>query len=256
MLFFIRHDFLDGLLKGGDAGLSHLLQLLLEAHREYQTYVVGGGIDYDVYARVFLGSHYYPELETVAEKNEYRKAYSLLEYLLVSRKRLARESFAKADLTDEDVRVLLTHLVEGHTSISQCKRPSTRIYAPPQLNCKVREEDMWILAECAKEAHLFTETTTSAVMSNLMRGKLEKPLHANEIISVAYFFDQLCAIGLVHTYWQRSLENDKAILLRDRDKPHKATNYSSALNRGKAGYIPYKDVIDACVQYLKDKYKL
>ena len=250
MLFFIRHDFLDGLLKGGDAGHSHLLQLLLEAHREYQNLVASGAIVYDVYVTDFLGKHRYCEATSVPERNEYRRAYDLVRLLLGERKQLIREPFAMETLTEDDVKVLLEHFVNGDRSIGQHKRPSTRAYSLPELICKFPRDRMWLLADCANDAHFFTDKVELDDMLNLIQGKLPSPLRPDNLEGFAYFFDKLCEKGFIRGRWQMFFSIHGSILVKTKESTCRTTNFSSALSTAKRRGILYKERIDALLRHL------
>lgn len=56
-----------------DAGLDHLRQLLLEAHREYQEYMATGVMTPGVSAVRFLDGHHYAEDGNTSDKNLHRK---------------------------------------------------------------------------------------------------------------------------------------------------------------------------------------
>ena len=250
-LFFQR----EGLLFSykGETRKDWLHELLLDVHREYQTNVTGGLMTYKVFVQQFIDGHYYTKCASCEDKNAHRKALGLVNLLLTERQKLAMDFFNINVPNEVDLDDVVNALYHG-SSISA--RPNNRRVLPLDMDCKLQEEDMLLLADCANKTKLFKDThVTAAMMSDLMQGKLAVPLVASNLSGIVYLFDELSKLDVVTKRWQAVLEHDASILLQKGGKPQKATNYSSALNRAKAnpGFNNKAD-IDVLICHFQGKY--
>lgn len=113
---------------------------------------------------------------------------------------------------------------------------------------------MILLAECANHAAFFRNNIDAAIISGLLHCNLSISLVAENIMGIAYFFDQLSAMHFIKRNWQTVLEHCVTILLQDGDKPQRHTNYASALSRAKrSGCFRGVDIIDATLAHIRKK---
>lgn len=244
-----------------DAGLDHLRQLLLEAHREYQEYVTTGVMTPRVFALQFLDGHHYADDGNADGRNLHRKALGVVGILLTERTDLVGQFFSRTSLeapdVDEMIGLVYTERRYGEALNQESrKRASGRHNAVPSLNCRIKEEDMVLLAECANHASFFKEPVDAAVVSDLLHCRLSVPLVADNLMGFAYLLDRLSAVHLVGRNWQTALERCGAILLQGEDKPQRHANYASALSRARrSGCFRGVDVIDATLTHIIKKNK-
>lgn len=200
-----------------DAGLDHLRQLLLEAHREYQEYVTTGVMTPRVFAFQFLDGHHYADDGNADGRNLHRKALEVVGILLTERTYLVGQFFSRTSLeapdVDEMIALVYTERRYGEALNPESReRASGRHNAVPSLNCRIKEEDMVLLAECANHASFFKEPVDAAVVSDLLHCRLSVPLVADNLMGFAYLLDRLSAVHLVGRNWQTALERCGAIL--------------------------------------------
>lgn len=259
MLFFTGKEF-SPCHVNRDAGLDHLRQLLLEAHREYQEYVATGVMTPRVFAAQFLDGHHYAEERNAADKNIHRKALGAIGILLFERADLVKRFFSRPllEATDIDKVIFLVyteHSDDEKQNQETFKTASIRRLQDPKLSCAIRAEDMPLLADCANDACFFQKKVSAQEMNDLMDGILNIPLVAENLMGIAYFFDRLSAMNLVSHRWQTVLERNGSILLQGKDKPQSRSNYSSALNRTRRnGIFSHKDDIDIFMRHIHEKY--
>lgn len=241
-----------------DAGLDHLRQLLLEAHREYQDYVTTGVMTLRVFALQFLDGHHYAEDENAADRNIHRKALGAIGILLLERTDLVKRFFSQPSLEASDIdKVIFLVYTERRDDEKQnserCIKP-VKQEVIPSLNCRIKEDDMTLLAECANHAAFFKDMIDSATISDLLHCRLSVPLVADNLMGFAYFFDRLSAMHLVGRNWQMTLERCGVILLQGGDKPQRHENFASALSRARrSGCFRGVDVIDATLAHIIKK---
>ncbi len=259
MLFFTGKEF-PSCPADRDAGLGHLRQLLLEAHREYQEYVATGVMTPRVFAVQFLDGHHYAGDGDASDKNLHRKALGAVGILLSERADLVKRFFSMPSLEDRDIDRMIV-LVYTERRENEATNPGTSGTAPikrirePELSCAIQSEDMPLLADCANDAGFFQEEVTAQEMNDLMHGTLNAPLAAGNLMGIAYFFDRLSAMNLVSRRWQTVLERNGSILLQGKGKPQSRSNYSSALNRARcSGIFSHKDDIDILMRHIREKY--
>jgi hypothetical protein len=260
LLFFTRGEFPSRSVNR-DAGLDHLRQLLLEAHREYQDYVVTGAMSPRVFAVQFLaGHHHYGEAGTADEKNLHRKALGAVGILLLERADLVKQFFSKLSLEGHDIDkiIVLVYTERRDDELTESypeKTAPTKRVQEMKLSCTIRTEDMPLLADCANEAGFFHKKVTAQEMNDLVQGTLTTPLVAANLMGIAYFFDCLSAMDLISHRWQTVLEHNGSILLQGKNKPQSRSNYSSALNRARSnGFFSYKNDIDILMTHIRKKY--
>lgn len=211
-----------------------------------------------VFALQFLDGHHYAEDENAAYKNIHRKALGAIGILLLERTDLVKRFFTRSSLEDPDIDKVI-FLVYTERCDNEKQNPgrcikSVKQRAIPSLNCRIKEEDMILLAECANHAAFFKDMIDSATISDLLHCRLSVPLVADNLMGFAYFFDQLSAMHLVGRNWQMTLERCGAILLQGGKKPQRHENYASALSRARrSGCFRGVDVIDATLAHIIKK---
>lgn len=226
---------------------------------EYRDYVATGVMTPRVFAVQFLDGHHYVDAGTAADKNQHRKALGAVGILLLERTDLVKQFFSKPSLETSDVDKMIalvyTECRDDETSYREThKKTVLKAAIAPSLNCRVKEEDMVLLAECANQASFFKEIVDASTISDLLHCRLSAPLVADNLMGFAYFFDQLSAMHLVGRNWQTTLERCGAILLQGGDKPQKHENYASALSRARrSGCFRGVDVIDATLAHIIKK---
>lgn len=212
-----------------------------------------------VFAVQFLDGHHYVDVGTAADKNLHRKALGAVGILLLERTDLVKQFFSKPSLETADVdkviALVYTECRDGETSYRKTHKGTVlKVAVAPSLSCRVKEEDMVLLAECANQASFFKSIIEAATISDLLHCRLAAPLVADNLMGVAYFFDQLNAMHLVGRNWQTTLERCGAILLQGEDKPQSHANYASALSRAKrSGCFRGVDVIEATLAHIRKK---
>lgn len=214
-----------------------------------------------IFARLFMEGHRYPAQGTMENINCYREALATVGILLDERPDLVSHYLAATSLSDndmEEIKVLIyTEAKIGFQSGTKDAASQTIPEEPRRatsLHSSVKAEDMVLLADCANQARLFKGNITPSTMSALMNGRLLTPLVADNLMGIAYLFDQLSCMKLICRRWQSVLERNGSILLQGENKPQTHTNYSSALNRGKAcGNFRHKEDIDICLNHIAAK---
>lgn len=208
-----------------------------------------------VFALQFLDGHHYAEDEDAAGKNIHRKALGAIGILLLERTDLVKQFFTRPSLEVPDMdKVIYLVYTERRDDGKQNPGRSVKQRAIPSLNCRIKEEDMILLAECANHAAFFKDMIDSATISDLLHCRLSVPLVADNLMGFAYFFDQLSAMHLVGRNWQTTLERCGAILLQGGEKPQRHENYASALSRARrSGCFRGVDVIDATLAHIIKK---
>lgn len=206
----------------------------------------------------FLDGHHYTDSRNAANKNIHRKVMGAIGILLLERIDLVKQFFSKPSLEAEDIDEIIV-LVYTEQRYDDRSNVGTRIIKMERsstisLNCRIKKEDMILLADCANDAAFFRNKIDSAIISDLLHCTLSTPLVAENIMGLAYFFDQLCAMHLIGRNWQTVLDRCGIILLQDGGKPQSHTNFSSALNRAKHN-LCFKgvDMIDATFAHIKKK---
>lgn len=232
---------------------------MLEAHKEYQDYVVAGVMTPRVFALQFLDGHYYAEDGNAIDKNVHRKAMGVINILLLERTDLVERFLSKPSLESQEIdKVIFLIYTEERDDETlkeeDCIRNTVKSNNVLSLNCRLKEEDMVLLAECANNASFFKSKIDAATISDLLNCRLSVPLVADNLMGLAYFFDQLSAIRLIGRNWQTTLERCGAILLQGGDKPQRHENYASALSRARrSGCFKGVDVIDATLAHIIKK---
>ncbi len=238
--------------------MDYLRQLLQEAHREYQDYVATGVMTARVFALQFLDGHHYADSRKAARKNIHRKVMGAIGILLLERTDLIKQFFSKPSLETEaiDRIIVLVYTEQRYDGSSNVETRKIKLVRPStiSLNCRIKKEDMILLADCANDAAFFRNKIDATTISDLLHCRLSAPLVAENIMGLAYFLDQLSAIYLIGRNWQTVLEHCGAILLQDGNKPQSHTNFSSALNRAKHS-LCFKgvDMIDATLAHIRKK---
>lgn len=228
---------------------------MLEAHREYHDYVATGVMTLRVFALQFLDGHHYADDGNADNRNLHRKALGIVGILLSERTDLVELFFSKTSLETSDVdRMIFLVYTEGREEGIALRNIHNTTNAAPSLSCRVKEDDWVLLAECANHASFFKDTIDAATIGDLLHCRLSAPLVADNLMGVAYFFDQLNAMHLVSRNWQTVLERCGAILLQGEDKPQSHANYASALSRAKrSGCFRGVDVIEATLAHIRKK---
>ncbi len=240
--------------------MDHLRQLLLEAHREYQEYVVTGTMTLRVFALQFLDGHHYADDGNAAGMNIHRKALGAVGILLLERADLMKRFFSRSSLEAPDIdKVIFLVYTERHDEGSQISgtfgTASVNRAREQKLSCTIRAEDMPLLADCANSAGFFQKKVTVQEMNDLMSGTLNIPLVAGNLMCISYFFDCLSGMNLISRRWQTVLGCSGSILLQGKDKPQSRSNYSSALSRARStGIFIHKDDIDILMKHIREKY--
>lgn len=211
-----------------------------------------------VFALQFLDGHHYANGENAADKNIHRKALGAISILLSERTDLIKRFFSRPSLEALDIDKMIVLIYterrdDGTQDSGKCIKP-VKQGVIPSLNCRIKEEDMILLAECANHAAFFKGMIDSTTISDLLHCRLPVPLIADNLMGFAYFFDQLSAMHLVGRNWQTTLERCGAILLQGGDKPQRHENYASALSRARrSGCFRGVDVIDATLAHIIKK---
>ncbi len=240
--------------------MDYLRQLLLEAHREYQNYVVTGVMTPRVFAMQFLDGHHYTDEKDAAGNNIHRKAMGAIGILLQERSDLVKRFFSEPFLEASDIDKMI---VLVYTESRDDENPdhvtfkTTYIGQVPELklSCVIRAEDMPLLADCANGAGFFQKKVSVQEMNDLMSGTLDMPLVAGNLMCISYFFDCLSAMNLINHRWQTVLGRSGSILLQGKNKPQSRSNYSSALSRARSnGIFTHKDDIDILMKHIREKY--
>lgn len=238
--------------------MDYLRQLLLEAHREYQDYVATGVMTLRVFALQFLDGHHYADAGRAIDKNLHHKVLGFVGILLSERTDLVKQFFTRPSLETPDIdKVIFLVYTERRDDEKQnperCIKP-VKQRAISSLNCRIKDEDMILLAECANHAAFFKDMVDSRTISDLLHCRLSVPLVADNLMGFAYFFDKLSAMHLVGRNWQTTLERCGAILLQGGDKPQRHENFASALSRARrSGCFRGVDVIDATLAHIIKK---
>lgn len=235
--------------------MSHLRRLLPEMHREYHNNVSMGRMCYEVFAQQFVDGRLYIESNNATERNNHNKAIRLVEKLLTSYRELAEDFFQIPTPTNADVERLIASLFQGRSFFPEETFLQRRINKErkPSLRCKIADNAMPVLADCAVDACLFKEEVTPVIIRDLLHDRITEPLTADNIQGVAYLFHLLYKAGFIQSKWQNVLERDRSILKRN-GEPQKASDYSSALRRAKSGGFDYKPIIDAAMELIQRKY--
>jgi hypothetical protein len=212
-----------------------------------------------VFALQFLDGHHYAEYRNAADRNIHRKALGAVGILLSERPDLVRQFFSKPTLEAPDIDSVIALVYTEHRYGETPPNPA-RCIGPVKsgialsLNCRIRDEDMILLAECANHSAFFKDMIDAATISDLLHCRLAVPLVADNLMGLAYFLDQLSAMHLVGRNWQTTLERCGTILLQGEDKPQKHANYASALSRARrSGCFRGVDVIDATLAHIINK---
>lgn len=207
----------------------------------------------------FLNGHHYVDAGTAADKNLHRKALGAVGILLLERTDLVKQFFSKPSLETADVDKMIalvyTECRDNETSGRDThKKTVLKVAIAPSLNCRVKEEDMVLLAECANQASFFKEIVNAATISDLLHCRLATPLVADNLMGFAYFLDRLSAMHLVGRNWQTTLERCGFILQQGENKPQGHASYASALSRARrSGCFRGVDVIDATIAHISKK---
>lgn len=207
----------------------------------------------------FLDGHHYADVGTAAEKNLHRKALGAVSILLLERTDLVKQFFSKPSLGATDVNKMIALVYTGcrdnETSYREIhKKTVLNAATVPSLNCRVKEEDMVLLAECANQASFFKEIIDAATISDLLYCRLAVPLVAGNLMGIAYFLDRLSAMHLIGRNWQTTLERCGAILQQGKNKTQSHASYASALSRARrSGCFKGVDAIDATLAHISKK---
>lgn len=139
-----------------------------------------------VFALQFLDGHHYAEDENAAYKNIHRKALGAIGILLLERTDLVKRFFTRSSLEDPDIDKVI-FLVYTERCDNEKQNPgrcikSVKQRAIPSLNCRIKEEDMILLAECANHAAFFKDMIDSATISDLLHCRLSVPLVADNLM--------------------------------------------------------------------------
>lgn len=105
----------------------------------------------------FLDGHHYADDGNADGRNLHRKALGVVGILLTERTDLVGQFFSRTSLeapdVDEMIALVYTERRYGEAlNPKSRKRASGRHNAVPSLNCRIKEEDMVLLAECANHA--------------------------------------------------------------------------------------------------------
>lgn len=211
-----------------------------------------------MFALQFIDGHHYEDGDA-ADKNIHRKALGAVRILLLERTDLVKRFFTRSSLEVQDIDMVIFLIYtersyDGKQNQERCIKP-VKQKTVPSLNCRIKEEDMILLVECANHAAFFKDSIDATTISDLLHCRLSVPLIAENLMGLAYFFDQLSAMHLIGRDWQTSLERCGAILLQGGNKAQRQTNYASALSRAKrSGCFRGVEIIEATLTHIRKKY--
>lgn len=222
--------------------------LLKEANKSYRESVLSGKMTARVFARLFIKGHASIDNCSAQSRNNHQQALTLVDMLLNERADLLCRYFGKAELNQEMIDEI-ANLVMTETKLDEGGSVN-------QLACAFRDDDWAVVTDCIIASQLFIpQNITVDQVKALFMGRLTKPLVANNLMSLCYFFDRLHNANYIQN-WQSILERTGAIRKKGSATPITANYYSSTLSRSRRRkQIPKQAEIDALIKHLNDKRK-
>lgn len=218
------------------------------AHEIYQSEVIGNGKLYNRYVSDFLNSHTYADCIDVAEMNEHKKNFHIMEELLTIRKDLVQKYFTKEKLCDSDYVTIhkefntTQQLSDSEVSIVSRLLP-VAFTSKPNFQCSFNSTQLSIITQSANEVLLFTPDVSEAEIKALFTCCLQHPLKSTCNRRVAFFFDVLCKHKLISARWQHVLDKNELILSSAKNTLLTSSKLSTALNEAKQnGGCIYKTI--------------
>lgn len=128
------------------------------------------------------------------------------------------------------------------TKIVGKSNPFKSVLTPKQIK---------LLVECINEAHIFTTTITSKILSDFFACKLNGVLKSNNNRLLAYLMMQLSCYNYIAYEWQSVIANNKLVLAKIKDKHLTRSDLSSATDNVKCIYPKGYEIIDKYIKQLK-----
>jgi hypothetical protein len=119
------------------------------------------------------------------------------------------------------------------------------------FNCKLKDGEIRILADCVNEAHIFTTEITPQILEDFFYCRLSGALKSTNNRLLAYFMMKLSVHGYITYEWQSVIANNRLVLAPMKEKYLNNSDLSTANDNIK--YISPKksEIIDNYIKQLK-----
>jgi hypothetical protein len=169
----------------------------------------------------------------------------MIDLLLTERKDLVDEYFSKKKFGSHSITEIIRQLFT-ETSEFEYKNSNS-------LKSTLCNDDWPLITTCINNSRLFKNDPNQEQVQSLFAGILIKPLIANDLDSICYFFNKLYLAGFIQC-WQTALYRAGVIISSKTGEPISRTNFGSVLNRIRNKSVPAKEEIDRMINKLKEKH--